>query len=244
MGLPVKEYDRLHALGKHWGLPQDDVYYFVENGLLRACVWLPMRYMERGVIKNKKFIHQLHEHEEGFVGIRPEDFHRICSNGSARLRIFLSMKQQGHILRMAFEPPQPSVTVRIHDVIVLRQDKLAFEKLYDILATEPESPQQQIIAQQEFSSSPDYHHITLNGEEYHLGDVQANIVQQLHDAYRSRNQWVHGKILLSGASSKALRVRDVFKSKSDWNNIVASNGRGYYRLNLHEQKATLRAVAA
>ena len=121
---------------------------------------------------------------------------------------------------------------------------LAFERAYELPAASPDSRQQEEIERQEISASDDYHHLTLNGEEYHLGDVQANIVQQLHDAYLSRNQWVHGKTLLYGAHSKALRVRDVFKSKSDWNKIVASNGRGYYRLNLREQKSSPVAKAA
>jgi hypothetical protein len=235
MALPEKTYDRLHSLWKRWGLPQEDVYYAIENGLLRVCVWMPLRYMERGVIKHKKFVYEEHERQEGFIGVRPEDFHRICSTGCAKLRIFHSVKEKGYILRMAYEPPQPSISVRIHDLVVLREDRVAFEQTYDITPSAPLSAQQEKIAREEFSASADYHHIVLNGEEYHLGDVQASIVEQLHDAYRSRNQWVHGKTLLFGANSKAVRLRDVFKSKSDWTKIVASNGRGYYRLNLHEQ---------
>ncbi len=244
MPLPEKAYDRLYSLQQRWGLTQEDVYYAIENGLLRVCVWMPLRYMERGIFRDKKFLYIEHEHKEGFIRLRPEDFHRICSTGCADLRIFRSVRQEEHILRIADEPPQAAIPVHIHDLVVLRQDKLAFEHDYEIPAAKPICPQQEKIERQEFSASADYHHLTLNGEEYHLGDVQAHIVQQLHDAYRSRNQWVHGKTLLDGASSKAVRVRDVFKSKSDWNKIVASNGRGYYRLNLHEQKALPEAIAA
>ncbi|MDE3015744.1 MAG: hypothetical protein KGI29_02340 [Pseudomonadota bacterium] len=237
MPLPEKTYDRLHSLQKRWGLTQEDVYYAIENGLLRVCVWMPLRYMERGVFEDKKFLYIEYEHKEGFIRLRPEDFHHICSTGCAELRIFGSVRQKAHILRIAYEPPQPAVIVHIHDLVVLRQDQLEFEQAYGIAAARAICPKQEKIDQQEFSVSANYHHLTLNGEEYHLGDVQASIVQQLHDAYQSRNQWVHGKTLLSGAHSKALRLRDVFKSKSDWNKIVASNRRGYYRLNLHEQEA-------
>jgi hypothetical protein len=230
MALPEKTYDRLHSLWRRWELPQEDVYYAVENGLLRVCVWVPLRFMERGVIKNKKFIYEEHQPEEGFVGVRPEDFHRICSTGCAKLRIFRSTKKAGHILRMAYEPPQPALSVRIHDLVVLREDRLAFEEAYDVKAIG--KTQQEKTAKQEFSASQDYHAITINGEEFHLGDVQARVVEQLHDALQSRTQWVHGKTLIYGANSKAIRLRDIFKSKRDWNKIIASNGRGYYRLNV------------
>lgn len=65
MALPEKTYDRLQSMPKRWDLSQEDVYYFVENDLLRVCVWMPMRYMERGTIKHKKFIYEEHDHEDG-----------------------------------------------------------------------------------------------------------------------------------------------------------------------------------
>jgi len=244
MALPEKTYDRLHSLWRRWGLTQEDVYYAIENGLLRVCVWMPLRYMERGVIKNKKFIYEEHERQEGFIGVRPEDFHRICSTGCAKLRIFHSAKEKGYILRMAYEPPQPSISVRIHDLVVLKEDRIEFEKTYDITPVAPLSPQQEKVVQQEFSASADYHNIIINGEEFHLGDVQARVVEQLHDALQSRTQWVHGKTLIYGANSKAVRLRDIFKSKHDWSKIIVSNGRGYYRLNAGHQKDSVKASVA
>ena len=243
MPLPEKTYDRLKSLYERWGLSQEDMYYAIENGWLRVSVWMPHRYMERGVMRNKQFIYVECEHKEGFIGLRPEDFHRISSTGSAELRIFCSVMQEEHILRIAYEPPQPPITVHINDLVVLRQHQLAFERDYQMAVSEVVSPPQEKIEQQEFSVSADYHHLTLNGEEYHLGDVQANIVHQLHDAYLSSNQWVHSKILLRSARSNAGRLRDVFKTKRGWNKIIASNGRGYYRLNLEESAPDKKKTA-
>jgi hypothetical protein len=234
MGFPKKTYDRLHNLPSLWGVSQDDIYYAVESGLLRVCVWLPMRFMERGTMRKGRFAYVEHEHKEGFVGVRPEDFHRIYNTGCAKLRIFRAIKQEGHILRMAYEPPQPAIAVRIHDLVVLEQDRIAFEQAYEITHKPVTAKSVEHAAKQLFSASADYHHIVLNGEEYHLGDIQARVVEQLHDAARSRTQWVHGKTLLFGANSRAIRMRDVFKSKNEWQKIIVSNGRGYYRLNLPE----------
>lgn len=232
MPLPAKTYDRLHSLWRRWGLTQEDVYYAIENGLLRVCVWMPLRFMERGEIRNKAFIYVEHEHKEGFIGLRPEDFHRICSTGCAKLRIFRSIKEEAHILRMAYEPPQPAISVRIHDLVVLQEDRVKFETSYEICQIKSGEYPAICPSLKEFSASSDYHQISIHGEKFHLGDVQARVVEQLHDAVRSRQQWVHGKTLIHGANSKALRLRDVFKSKSDWGKIIASNGRGYYRLNI------------
>jgi hypothetical protein len=232
MPLPEKAYDRLSSLWKRWDVSQEDVYYSIENGLLRVCVWLPLRYLERGVIKDGKFIYEQHEPREGFVGVRPEDFHRICSTGCAKLRIFRSVREEEHILRMAYEPPQPAISVRLNDLVVLQQDRIKFEKSYQLQPVSIQHQQAACALNREFSASPDYHHISIHGEEFHLGDVQARVVEQLHDALQSRTQWVHGKTLIYGANSKAVRLRDIFKSKRDWSKIIASNGRGYYRLNI------------
>lgn len=231
-----KAYDRLHNLWKRWGLSQEDVYYAIENNLLRTSVWLPLRYMERGVISNGKFIFEQHEPKQGFMGVRPEDFYRLCSTGRAKLRTFRSTEQEGHILRLAYEPPQPAIMVRISDLMVLQEDRKKFEQTYNIsqgnMLAFPCKPGTDGI----FHYSNDYRHVTLEGKEFHLGDVQARVVEQLHDAARSRQPWVHGKTLIYESGSRAVRVRDIFKHKRDWRSLITSNDRGYYRLNLPLQE--------
>ena len=54
MVFPEKAYDRLYSMWERWGISQEDVYYFIENDLLRVCVWLPLRYVERGVIETQE----------------------------------------------------------------------------------------------------------------------------------------------------------------------------------------------
>jgi hypothetical protein len=179
LAFPEKTYERLGSIWRRWGLTQEDVYYAIENGLLRVCVWLPIRYVERGTFKDQKFIFEQHEIKEGFIGVRPEDFHRISSTGSAKLRIFRSIKVEGHIIRLAYEPPQPDVSVRIHDLVVLKQDRISFEETYQICHQQMANYPKDCPSIKEFSATADYRHITVNGEEFHLGDIQASVVQQL-----------------------------------------------------------------
>lgn len=245
MAFPPKNYDRLCSLGKRWQLSQEDIYYAIENGMLRVCVWMPLRFVERCVVRDNKMVFENHKHKEGFIAVRPKDFYRLSSTGRAKLRIFNSIKADGYVLRLADEPPQPALSVRIHDLMVLKADQETFEKLCEITPVANVDCLHDYTAR-DFIASADYRRIILNGEEFQLGDVQASIVQQLHDAWESTNQWVHGKTLLYGANSRALRVRDVFKSKSDWNKLVLSDKRGYYRLNLpekHMKKSTLAQAA-
>ena len=244
MGFPEKAYDRLYNLYKRWGISQEDVYYAIENGLLRTCVWMPLRVVEKGTIHDKKFVYSQYEQKEGFMGVRPEDFHRICSTGVARLRIFKSVRSEGYMVRLAYEPPQPALSVRLNDLVVLREDRAKFEAAYEITASNLELVKGATTPA--FVPSPDYHHIVVDGTEYHFGDVQARILEQLHDAAQSRTEWVHGKTLLHVANSRALRLRDVFKSKSNWQEIIESNGRGSYRLKIagaKRQHMTFTAAA-
>ena len=232
-----KAYDRLHNLWRRWGITQEDTYYAIENDLLRTSVWLPLRYVERGVIKDGRFIYERHEPKEGFSGVRPQDFRRICSTGRAKLREFRSINQEGHIYRLAYEPPQPAIMVRISDLVVLQEDRKRFEETYSVgqgnTLLFPPKPG----VEGSFHFSNDYRHVTLDGKEFHLGDVQARVVEQLHDAARSRQPWVHGKTLIYESGSRAIRVRDIFKHKRDWRSLISSNDRGYYRLNVPLQEA-------
>jgi hypothetical protein len=231
MAFPTKEYNKLEGLQKIWGVSQEDMFYTIENGLLRVCVWLPLRFIERGVMKNKKFIYENHEPTEGFVALRPEDCRRICSTGRAKLNIFKSISEEAHSLRLAYEPPQPAINVRISDLVVLKKDRKKFEATYDIaesniLDLHPKKTEPSFIV------SKDYRYMKLNGKEYHFGDVQARVIEQLHDAAQSHKPWVHSKTLLYESGSNAVRLRDLFKSNKDWNDVIASNKRGYYRLNV------------
>lgn len=231
MSLPEKKYDRLISLQRRWNIAQEDVFYAIENGLLNTCIWLPLRYVERGAIRNRKFIYECHEHQEGFVGVRPEDCRRICSHGRAKLRIFTSICEDGHILRLAYEPPQPAIFVRMDDLVVLKQDQKKFEQCYDIEANPLEIlPQEK--SDTAFSASGDYRYIQAEGKEYHLGDVQARVIEQLHDASQSHQPWVHGKTLIYESGSHAVRLRDLFKNRRTWRGLIISNERGYYRLNV------------
>lgn len=230
MLFPEKKYQRLHDVKRQWGLKQEDLYYAIENGLLRTSIWLPMRSMEIGIIKGGNFIYEMQEHVEGFVGLRSQDCHAIFSQGQTNLRIFKSINQDKNILRLAYEPPQPDISVRITDLLILKEHKEQFEKNYNVAKIKKDEtykPEPDI----NFIASDNYKHVIMDEVEFHFGDVQAKIIEMLHDAALSRNPWIHGKTLISSTNSRAARMRDVFKKKKIWDHLLISDRRGSYRLN-------------
>lgn len=227
----TREYYRLSSLQDKWGVGKDELLYAVENGILKTCIWLPLRYVERGIMRERKFIYETHELKEGYVGVRPEDCRNICNYGRSRLRIFNSVCEDEHIIRLAYEPPQPDIHVRLHNLVVMKDDCEKFERVYEVKQNNVRSLHQKIV-ESPFIFSEDYRYLKLNGIEYHLGDVQARVIEHLHDASQSHKPWVHGKTLINDSGSGAIRFRDIFKNKNNWHKLIISNKRGCYRLNV------------
>lgn len=225
MAFPQREYHRLESLERRWkNLGKEKITYSIENGFLRICVWLPLSFVEKGYEKpNKHFVITTREMHEGFVSVRPEDYWRICSSGCANLRIFVSIAEE-KTLRLAYEPSQDSLSVRIRDLVVLERDSREFERIY----VTPDNRAEK----QAFIISEDCRYIRLNGKEHHFGDIQAEVVKLLKDGAENQNPWIHSKTLLHGAGSGANRLRDLFKNNRDWQEVIISNKRGYYRLNI------------
>ncbi len=230
MDFRKKAYDRLEPLSIRWGISRDDIYYAIENGLLRACVWMPLRCVEFGLLRHGKFIFVRHETKEGFMALRPQDFRLICGKGCAKLRIFRSVEAKEHIIRLTYEPPQPALWVRVQDVVILQADQEGFEQRYQLstVAMHPKRPRNK----SRFTHSHDYRHVQLLHHRFRLGDVQAKIVEHLHSASASNQPWVHGKTLIDVSGSNAIRMRDIFKHKKNWRHLIVSDDRGYYRLNI------------
>lgn len=72
--------------------------------------------------------------------------------------------------------------------------------------------------------------VALNGYRFNFGDIQAAIIRQLLAASDTDNPWVHGKTLLANAGSTSMVMRDAFRHQQNWKELIAADGRGYYRL--------------
>lgn len=235
----TNKFDRLKVLQQRWGISKQEIFLALELGNLRACIWLPPRYMERAKIKDGKITYEVYPHMGGFVGVLPGEFFAISSMKTVQMREFESLNDNypGRI-RLAYKPPQPDILVSLYDLIILRDDRIAFEKERRIKPRKrrkssmkniptPE-PTQDI---DEFFSS-DCRQIKFQGMEFNFGEMQSKIISILYEASNTNTPWVNGKTLLKEAGSRTTRLRDLFRNQKDWQKIISSNERGYYRLNV------------
>ena len=229
-----REYERLNSIQTQLGISREDLYYAIESGMLKSSIWLPLRNVDRVVMKNNKLFYEKHELKEGFVGLRPVDTREIFSKGSSHIRVFHSINKDEHILRLSYEPPQACIHVHIRDLVILNSHKQEFlikngisEEDLNISSETNNKP-----IKKDFIASPDYRHVTFKGKELHFGDIQAKIIEILYNASQSNNPWVHGKTLLYDSGSRSESVKNIFQSKIHWRELIMSDGGGYYRINL------------
>lgn len=236
MAIPEKRYSRLEALLGKWNLTRDDVFYAVENGLLQCCAWLQPRYMECVCKGDGCFYAKPHQQYQGLVRVRPEDCQAIFQDHEVLAFSFIPMDAPEEILRITHEPPQPYICLRLPHLLVMREEQQRFEQAYNIRFRKKHRGhshhRKHKPPQPGLKTYNDYKEVILRGRTYHLGEVQAGIVRQLHEASEGQNPWIHGKTLLAHSSSQAARFQDVFKNKSGWRDLIESDGRGHYRLNL------------
>ena len=81
-----------------------------------------------------------------------------------------------------------------------------------------------------FKVVDDYKEVIIAGRSFHLGACQAEVVRLLHEASKTGKPWCYGKAVLASAGSSCTRMADLFKSQRHWRELIASDGRGHYRL--------------
>ena len=130
-----------------------------------------------------------------------------------------------------------AIGIALHDLLVTRAERDRFETAHGLAAGEAsdQSPGKQ--EESLFLQRNNYAEVVLNGEVFRLGLLQASIVRELHHASQSDNPWRHGKELLANSNAQTLRMVDLFKTKRNWRTLIASDGRGYYRLNIPNRPA-------
>ena len=111
--------------------------------------------------------------------------------------------------------------ISVSDVIILMTDIEELEREYISI---PHSNLEII--------SPDYQKIKLDGCEYSFGRKQAAVVRYLHERFLSGDPWVHGKELMGVANSVSWKMQALFGSHKNWRDVIKSDGRGYYKINL------------
>ncbi len=229
MLMSIKRYFRLAELAERWGVQMSDLACYILQGELEASVLTIALSAEIGRFEETpNGILAVPEETITLVGPQPvigSDLRAILHGGIRRLTRF---KPRSADTYLTIEDSD-ALRISLSDVLVTRAERDRFETANGLVFDEPPT---QTRAVEGFVQRSNYAEVFFNGERFLFGTFQARVVRQLHEAAGTADPWRTGKLLLVNAGSGSDRMVDLFKSKPTWRSLIASDGRGSYRLNL------------
>lgn len=222
-----KSYFTLPEILERWQITETDLIYLAENDKLRLSVRVFGVPMEFGDIeedaRGEPFrVPWEQSYFSGLLDLHARDVFQLFRCGQIHLESFRA-PNAGYA--QTWGDAQP-ILVMIGDLLLRREERDRFE-----IETRFASGGQP-MEEPTFTHSPDYLEVHCKGCRFKLGPIQAEVVRALHAASQAGAPWQNGKAILSRAGSKSLRMADVFKSQKDWRNLIRSDLRGGYCLNL------------
>jgi hypothetical protein len=113
--------------------------------------------------------------------------------------------------------------ISLHDCAWLDSEGVQFdqERVSEVVRTAFAAPEEMT----NFWHSPTYDQVRLGGMTFKLSPNRRQAVRKLHQASKTDDPWVEGKLLVQG------KMVDAFKGlKPDWRLLIESDERGKYRL--------------
>jgi hypothetical protein len=227
MGLPEKDYFTLEEIETRWGIPHRDMMYLAENAIVRLSARVYDIHLESGEYDDSEswrvsLILTDLSLFSGLVDLRPEDVYRLFRTGVVTVTYFAAPK--GYYCRVVDHGE--GVEIRIPDLVIRREERDRIEAKHGV----GHAPQG--MNGTAFRQRNDYAEVSLENRAFQLGPCQARVVRLLHEAARTDAPWRHGKKILGEAGSSCTRMADLFKAKKGWRDLILSDGRGRYRLNI------------
>ena len=226
----IKSHFTLEELIPEWKISDSDLIYLVQTGELRLAVQIFTTMVDTGEFDQTpdgtwhRIPHSRRRYS-GLLDIKRKDAYQALRKGLAEIVQF-------HVERPGYcdlaDPTSP-LTLHKSDLLVTRQRKDQVDALLKgklSLST----------SRAGFKAFSDYKEVSINGFEFALGPIQARIVKHLHEDFMLGKEWSNGKKVLNASGSSSLRMVDVFKSQSGWRELIHSDGRGNYRLNIPHQR--------
>lgn len=231
--MPSKLFYTLADIEGRWPTSASDVRYRIISGELRGATWLPvMSVFERNADDGPENEQSTLCHWEGHIQLSGHQCRRLFKHGRIALREFHSFNGERY-----FQLPEPAddIIVSLDDLVILEEERMRFEAKY---SSNPPTSHQPPGAR----SSPlknrhlgiviesSYRTVHADGSEYHLGEIQANVLRLLFEAAQQGKPWQSGKALLHAAGSQSYSLSNVFKRHPLWKKLIQSDRRGFYRL--------------
>jgi hypothetical protein len=223
--MPLREraYYGLDEIQARLKLTRRELLYLVENGLLKASarVWdavIDEGEYDRAADGQTFRLPTDQRRFSGLLDLRPQDAYRLLRHQTAVVNAFDAPEGQYLVLLH----PEDGIEVHVDDLVVHRDERDRFDR------TQRPSPPR--VTGDAFRVVGDYKQVIIAGRSFHLGACQAEVVRLLHEAAKTEEPWCYGKAVLAAAGSSCTRMGDLFKSQRHWRQLIASDGRGHYRL--------------
>jgi hypothetical protein len=221
-----KAYFTLPEILKRWLITEDDLIYLAENDLLRLSIrvfGLALEFGDYEEIEGGRAFRIPTERRlfNGLVDLHAGDVFHLFRSGEAHLSEF---RAPGSDYACLWEAAAPLYVV-IGDLLMRRIER----DRYEIQSGFSAGGQ---VEERTFIVNHDCSEVRCGGHRFRLGPIQAAVVQALYRAAQAGQPWQNGKTILSEARSRSLRMSDVFKSKDNWRDLIRSDRRGNYRLNI------------
>ena len=227
---PTKRYYRLAELAERWGVQIADIAFYVMDEELEISVLTIALSAEVGRFEETPDgILAVPEETITLVGPQPvigSDLRAVFRGGVRRLSRFKPRSAETYLTIEEAD----ALRISLSDLLVTRTERDRFEAANGLSFEEASAVQATPI--EGFVQRDNYAEVIFIGERFLFGMLQARVVCQLHEAAGTTDPWRTGKMLLANAGSGSGRMVDLFKAKPTWRNLIASDGRGSYRLNL------------
>ena len=227
MGEIEKAYYSLEEIEAHWQMPRRDLVYLAENGLLKVSVRLYGVRIERGSYEEVQAGEwcRVPEEQASFQGLQDllaRDVYRLFHEGQITVDQFDAPDQQYcHVLY-----PEDGIAIKRDELVVSREER-------DRAAVKHGLGGVQRASQPVFVQKNNFADVTLEGQRYTLGPMQAEVIRILYEAAATDFPWLYGQKVLAEAGSKCTRISDLFKTQPGWRKLIQSDKRGKYRLNVN-----------
>lgn len=221
-----KAYFALSEILERWSIAEDDLIYLAENDEVRLSIrvfGLPLEFgdFDEGADRRPFRIPTDRLSFSGVVDLHARDVFQLFRCGEAHIGEFRSVQSDYASLWGSVDP----LYVVIGDLLMRRDERDRYEIMKGFSTGGR-------LEEPTFIVSRDYSEVRCNGRRFQLGPIQAAVVRSLHRAAQAGRPWQNGKNILSEARSRSLRMSDVFKSKDNWRELIRSDRRGNYRLNI------------
>lgn len=84
----------------------------------------------------------------------------------------------------------------------------------------------------QFEHDEDYRHVRLRDHAFSLTKTQGQIVKALHEASINGGTWMHLEAIRAAVGFESAKLSLLFRRVGAWRELIDSDQRGYYRLNL------------